>query len=254
MNSTEIKRRINQSPTLNEWMVIFCTFSCLLCAVRVIITGNPTYIFLVWNLFLAVIPFGISNWLYFKRGHAIPRWKLLLLLLCWLLFIPNSFYILTDLFHLPRFGGVPRWFDLLLLLSFACNGLLLGIISLRKIELVLENRRGKRLSLLFVIGVMWLIAIGIYLGRYLRFNSWDILVNPLAILRETAYIVFNPLDNLSVWGMVMGYTAFMSLMYIMIKELGKSLFKANENRQAEDPHPSTLISHHTTNYIQNHIN
>ena len=214
-----------QKPiSLHQTMILFCAFSCLLSVTRVAFTGNPTYLFLIWNLFLAFIPYVISRVILLID---ITRTVRVLLLGVWLLFVPNSFYLLTDLFHLPRFADVPAWFDLLLLLSFGINGMLLGVISLRKIEIVLEKLRGRALPLMFVFVVMFLNAFGIYLGRYLRFNSWDIVTRPFALFEELYLIIANPFDNLMEWGMVGSYAVFMTLIYFIIKKLGESLFSVN---------------------------
>ena len=178
--------------TMNQWLIISCGFSCLLLVARVLITGHLTYIFLVWNLFLAFLPYAITEWLWAHARTA--KNKIMRLVLCslWLLFIPNSFYILTDLFHLDKFDSAPKWFDLLLIFSFAWNGLLLGLISVRKTELILEVISGRGFSLFIVFIVMWLNAFGIYIGRYLRFNSWDIVMQPFSLFNEMFEILLHP--------------------------------------------------------------
>jgi uncharacterized membrane protein len=134
--------------------------------------------------------------------------------------------MLTDLFHLQNFDHAPQWFDLLLLLSFALNGVLLGIVSLRKVEIFIERLRGRQVSMMFVFTVMFLTALGVYLGRFLRFNSWDIITNPLSLLNELTELLVNPIDNLMVWGMVFSYSAFMSLTYLTIRKLGENLYSS----------------------------
>ena len=210
------------SFTLHEWFLISCFFSFVLICARVIATGKITYAFLLWNLFLAFIPYVISQWLY-NNLHIIGRkLKLGAVVLIWLLFIPNSFYILTDLFHLGRHPSAPKWFDLLLILSFAWNGLLFGITSVRKMELILQAASGRRVSLSFVFGVMWLIAFGIYVGRFLRYNSWDVVVQPFSLFGEMMDMLFHPFQNKMEWGMILCYAMFMSLLYITVKKMAES--------------------------------
>lgn len=217
---------INRSTDLNfslrQWLLICCCFSCVLVCIRMLITGNNTYLFLAWNLFLAVIPFLISEWLFRNIQIIAHRWKLFMVLLGWLLFIPNSFYIVTDLYHLEQFDSAPKWFDLLLLFSFAWNGILLGIISIRKIELIIRIVIRRRFSFLFVFVVMWLNAFGIYVGRYLRFNSWDVVAQPFSLFGEMLYVIMHPLRNRMEWGMITCWAVFMALLYISIKKLGES--------------------------------
>lgn len=207
--------------TMQQWLLISCGFSCLLLGARIIVTGYYTYLFLVWNLFLAFVPYVVSQWLYTHSWVAANRAKLIFLVILWLSFVPNSFYIITDLFHLDQFNSAPKWFDLLLIFSFAWNGLLLGIVSVRKTEMVLEIIIGRGFSLLIIFIVMWLNAFGIYIGRYLRYNSWDIIMQPFSLFREMFELLFHPLTNKMEWGMIGVYAVFMTVFYITIKKLGE---------------------------------
>jgi uncharacterized membrane protein len=214
------------SPTFHQWFIASCTFSYLLLCSRIIATGHLTYVFLLWNLFLAVVPYAISYWLSGSPRAIKNKWILVSSLCVWLLFIPNAFYIVTDLFHLVHIHSAPEWFDLLLLLSFAWNGLVVGIASLRKIEKLLYSINGRTFSSIIVFAVMWMNAYGIYLGRFLRYNSWDILIRPLSLFDEMAEMLLHPFHNKMEWGMILCYAVFMTLFYITIKKLAE-----NFNRQ-----------------------
>jgi uncharacterized membrane protein len=217
-----LKRNFSSTLNIQQWLIISCGFSCLLLSARITVTGYHTYLFLLWNLFLAFVPYAITQWLWMHSWVAKNKLKLAGLLLLWLLFIPNSFYILTDLFHLDEFDSAPKWFDLLLIFSFAWNGLLLGIISVRKTEMILEIVTGRSFSLLIVFVVMWLNAFGIYIGRYLRFNSWDIIMQPFSLCREMFEVIFHPVRNRMEWGMIAVYAIFMTVLYITIKKLSEN--------------------------------
>lgn len=174
------KQKTETHLSMWHWILISSCFSFLLVCTRMTATGQFTYTFLIWNLFLAFIPYAISGCLYhsFYILSKTIRW---LLIFVWLLFIPNSFYIITDLFHLEQFDNAPKWFDLLLLFSFAWNGLLMGLLSLRKVEIMIRLMVSHRLLPVIIFVVMWLNAFGIYIGRFLRYNSWDIFTNPLQL-------------------------------------------------------------------------
>jgi uncharacterized membrane protein len=189
---------------------------------RLAATGTLTYTFLVWNLFLGFIPYAVSEWLY-KHIHRFGKITIITLLLVWLLFIPNSFYIVTDLFHLDQFDNAPKWFDLLLLFSFAWNGLLLGLLSLRKAEVIIGMMFGRRLLSLTIFVVMWLNAFGIYIGRFLRYNSWDVIADPFSLFGEMISILVHPVQNKMEWGMVTIWAFFMQLIFITIKKMGDSI-------------------------------
>jgi uncharacterized membrane protein len=216
------KRKWNgANPGPGMMILLSILFSCLLLMVRILYTGRFSFLFLAWNLFLAYLPYAISGAL--RRKHLHGVW-MLLAGATWLLLIPNSFYILTDLFHLvDRYNDfrVPAWYDLVLLLSFAWNGLLLGMISVRQMEGIV----GRRLPWLprgaFFLPVMGLNALGVYVGRYLRFNSWDLFMNPVQLMGDIMAIFLHPLDNHYAWSMILCFAAMMSLMYMTLKNIGR---------------------------------
>ena len=117
-------------------IIIPVGFTICLLLVRLILSGELTYIFLAWNLFLAWIPLAVSQQLTGARN----RWQILLLTGCWLLFLPNAPYIITDFLHLRQRPPIPYWYDILLLFSAALNGLLLGLVSLLTVEKFLVSR------------------------------------------------------------------------------------------------------------------
>ncbi|MBL7772717.1 MAG: DUF1361 domain-containing protein [Chitinophagaceae bacterium] len=146
-----------------------------------------------------------------KVTHALT--DVYCLLATWLLFFPNAPYILTDLFHLQRNLDMPIWFDLILILSFAWTGLLFGFLSLWDLEKILSTR----FKLVYVrsISILMLFAgsFGIYLGRYLRWNSWDILTEPLNIIYDISDRFINPWQHPRTWGMTIAMFFFLSMMY-----------------------------------------
>ncbi|MBN8687036.1 MAG: DUF1361 domain-containing protein [Chitinophagales bacterium] len=217
-----ISRNSRRSFTLHQWMLLASGFSVLLLAVRMIVTGTIEFCFLPWNLFLAYLPYGITRLMERRIDWLENRWKLAGLLCLWLLFVPNSFYIITDLFHFTHVRSAPKWFDLLLIFSFAWNGIFFGIVSLRRVEQFTNLVCGPRYSLLLIFIVMWLNALGIYIGRYLRFNSWDIVTDPVNLLSEISDLLINPLDNWYAWGMTGTYAVFMSLLYLSIRKMGET--------------------------------
>ena len=191
-------------------------FSCLLVAARVIHTGSLAFIFMPWNLFLAWVPYRISSGLT-QTGSRMGR---VAGLIVWLLFIPNSFYILTDLYHLAdghRDSRVPEWFDLVLILSFAWNGLLLGVLSTRQVEKLLAPDASFVGRWVFLYPVMWLNALGVYIGRYLRYNSWDIVTNPIDLLGDIIRMIAHPLRYHGAWGMIFCYSILLTLMYSLLR-------------------------------------
>jgi uncharacterized membrane protein len=212
-----------QKPGIGFVLLASVLFSLSLMLFRILYTGELFFIFLVWNLFLAWIPYRISS-LLMERVDFIENNRIFTVLaICWLLFIPNSFYIITDLFHLEPRYVVPLWYDLALILSFAWNGMLLGILSVRQLEKIMQAKFSIQSEWIFVFPVMILNAFGIYIGRYLRFNSWDVLTNPFNLVQEILYLVVHPVRNRFDWSMILCYAALITLIYITLKKTGKAM-------------------------------
>lgn len=208
---------------INQVLFLSMAFSVLLAIIRIVVTGRLTFLFLVWNLFLAYVPYVLTAWLSQKPAYMERRGIFILFLAGWLLFIPNSFYLVTDLFHLGQHTGAPLWFDLALMISFAWNGVLLGVLSVRQMEKIMQVYLFGRHELLFILPVMWLNALGIYIGRYLRFNSWDIITNPFELFTDIALLIVHPLQNVHAWGMIACYTLLMTVIYLTMKRMNKTI-------------------------------
>jgi uncharacterized membrane protein len=157
----------------------------------------------------------------FERSGS--RLQFLGLFCAWLLFIPNAFYMVTDLFHLYQRAHIPLWFDLVLLMSFAWNGLILGFLSIRQMEKMFARLFPRIPEGVFVAAIMFLNAFGVYLGRYLRFNSWDVVSSPFKLILEIGALVANPVDNLGAWAMILSFTLMMILIYEMLKKISRQL-------------------------------
>lgn len=223
---------------LSHWVWLSIAFSLLLMVVRVTITGEHSYLFLAWNLFLAFIPCGITRLCMMQPSYWDRRWLRTGLVLLWLGFLPNSFYIITDLFHLDMDSAAPAWFDLLLLFSFAWNGVVLGILSVRQMELLSRLTWGTLRARFFLLTVMWLCAVGVYIGRYLRYNSWDVLCQPWQLAAEMLHRILHAREYAMMWGMTGLYAIFMALLYYTIQDLSnhfiiknKTVYGTNNKRE-----------------------
>lgn len=164
--------------------------------VRAAVTGHLGYRFLVWNLILAWVPFLLAWLLAGMDRRRSAGWLLLGVGALWLLFFPNAPYIVTDFIHLGRWDtSVPLWFDAALIGAFALTGLLLGYASLAVVQDVVARRAGRTVGWTVALGALALCALGVYLGRVHRFNSWDALVDPTPLLRVVAIRLQDPLGN-----------------------------------------------------------
>jgi uncharacterized membrane protein len=153
--------------------------------VRELHYDDPGFRFLLWNLTLAWIPLVVALVVYdcYRRGAGLLVLSPAIAL--WLIFLPNAPYIVTDFIHLePR--GIPLWYDGALLSAFAQTGVLLGFVSLYLIHAVVRDRFGVLAGWLFALGALPLTSAGMYVGRFLQWNSWDLLVRPGKLLAQIA--------------------------------------------------------------------
>jgi uncharacterized membrane protein len=194
-----------------------------LLTIRMDRVGEPAFAFLTWNLFLAWIPFLLAICVAAVHARGGPRVLLWVLGAGWLLFLPNAPYILTDFIHLGRVGGAPLWFDAALIGTFAAVGLLLGLASLLVVHYVVEARAGRVVGWAVAVGSLVLSAIGIYLGRFPRFNSWDVIADPAGLGLVVLERLADPLGNpfLLRFGLVMSLLLLGS--YLVTWVLGRGI-------------------------------
>ena len=157
-----------------------------LIALRTVLTWRGQHLYLVWNLFLAWIPLLLALRVeeLERRGHT-RNWRFWCTVLAWLVFFPNAPYIFTDLTHLKLATRLRWWTDLILILLFAVTGLVLAFLSLHRMQSVVARRRGWCAGWLFVFAVAFLSGFGVYLGRFERWNSWDVIINPIGLAADS---------------------------------------------------------------------
>ena len=193
-----------------------CLVSVGLVAARVAYSESGRHLGLIWNLFLAWIPFILS---YFT--HALlwkRRWLYVIFPLTatlWLLFYPNAPYMLTDLQDLARRpGGAPLWYDVIIIVWASWTGMLLGIISLYLMQDLVIRRFGRLVGWTFVFVISGLSSFGIYIGRFVRLNSWDILQNPTETAMEIMGVVIDPSLRLAAFTLL--YTIFFLFIFLLL--------------------------------------
>ncbi|WP_152611451.1 DUF1361 domain-containing protein [Psychroserpens damuponensis] len=197
---------------------ISMVLSIVLLMIRMKLNQSYYLLFLVWNLFLAIIPFAITTGLMSTKK---PN-KLLLFFFfgIWLLFLPNAPYLVTDLLHLTRTNQTYLWLDILVIMSFAFNGLILFYLSLSDMEKLLKSHLKPKLLTPLMLSIFGLTAFGIYLGRFLRHNSWEIINNPLTIFTDSFNIIFQP--NIEAWIFTTTFASFLAISYWMLKAFSNS--------------------------------
>ena len=194
-----LQRRTAAFALLLAWCAALLT-------VRVWRAGSLMYLFLGWNLVLAAIPAFAAA----RLGRERAAWRQTGWLALWLAFLPNAPYLVTDFVHLRARPPVPLWFDIALLISCAATGLLLGYASVADVQRFIARKFGQATAWLCAASALVLSGAGIYLGRFLRWNSWDILANPIAIVLSIQPRVVS-VTLVYGFGLVVGYLAFRTL-------------------------------------------
>lgn len=196
-------------------LTVSMALSIVLLMIRMKLNQSFFFLFLVWNLFLAIIPFLITTYLSTKK--QLSKWHLAFGFCIWLLFLPNAPYIITDLLHLRGSDPYLMWLDVLVVLSFAYNGLLLFFLSLMNMETILKSFLKNKSLIYVMIIVFFLTGFGMYLGRFLRYNSWEIIQNPLALFSDIMAILIHPTSHLQAWVFTLTFGAFLSVGYWLTK-------------------------------------
>ncbi len=209
-------------------LLLASVFCVMLVAARIAYSGNLQYTNLVWNLFLAWIPFVLAYLAYaLSWRRAALYWAIPVFALLWLIFFPNAPYILTDLQHLGQGkANVPTWYDVILLIWFSWTGMLLGIVSLNLMQDIIKRQVGRRAGWIFVVVVSLFTGVGIYMGRFFRLNSWDIFQNPSSLATNIPDWLEDPSAR-SV-GFIALYTLFFIFVYLTMYAFGHVLQEGKE--------------------------
>ncbi|RXP57105.1 DUF1361 domain-containing protein [Lutibacter sp. HS1-25] len=213
----ELLKKTNRFyETLSLGLLTFLCFS--FSVFRLYFSEDPEVIpRLNWNLFLAFIPWFLTSFLMINSKYKKNKIVIGTLLFFWLLFFPNAPYILTDLIHLEGKQSVQLWFDLILILSFAWTGLLFGILSLMDIEKLLNQVMSKKRVNFIIVILLFIGSFGVYLGRFLRWNSWDIISNPFGLISDIGLRIINPFEFAKTWGMTIFMGLFLNMVYWSLK-------------------------------------
>lgn len=186
-------------------------------AIRVIAYSSFEFSYLIWNLLLAALPLGFA-WLLVKNLKT-SLWSAgqnVLLSILWLGFLPNSFYLATDFIHLLEVNKTTLLFDVLFFLVFTLTGLFLGFTSVVMVHRQLRSRFSKNTSDGIIVFVFLLCSFAIYLGRYLRWNTWDILVNPAGLLFDVSNSIVHPRAYGQTFSTTLMFFVYISITYVVV--------------------------------------
>lgn len=211
-----IKKLLCKLTEFEKMIFISMSFTVLMVALRFLYTNESEYLFYPWNLFLATMPLFFSRQL---KKHKKINLRVCMLLFCWLLFLPNAPYIITDIFHLEERPLIPYWFDLLIVISGAWNGIALCIMSLMQVERFLAKHIKQKWRLPSTLLLITLCSYGIFLGRYKRYNSWNIITKPQDIIHTFISHIAEPAEHIQAWMFTISFAMLLTIIYFTVKKL-----------------------------------
>ena len=153
---------------------------------HIFLTGSTELGGLIWNLILALLPYFFA-----RLAVDFPKKWFPLFFILWILFFPNALYIWTDFIHLGKYPSLIHY-EIIYISTMAIAGMVAGFASLELLHTHWNRVYHHVRAWILVSSVMLLSVFGVYLGRFQRFNSWDILHEPLGLLREIAYLFLHP--------------------------------------------------------------
>lgn len=211
-----MKSLINKNFESLSILTIAVTFSSFLLLFRIKYLKSFYFLFLIWNIILAIVPYAITMYL---KTRSFSKFSMVFWFGVWLLFLPNAPYIITDLLHLKVSSTSMLWLDVLVILSFALTGLLLFYLTLRDMTKIVGDYYPKLNMKWLTPVIFFLCAFGVYLGRFLRYNSWEIISNPLNLLSDIFEMIVYPSQNMQVWIFTIGFGLFIWTGYSLFNRI-----------------------------------
>lgn len=196
-------------------LLAFSLYGCLLLFFRYVYSDRIQHTFFVWNVFLAWIPYGLSL-LTMYLVECKQNIALIFSSIGWFLFYPNAPYLLTDLLHMKLNPYAPIWYELFQMVTFAIIGLFIGYVSLEHIRQLIQRHFGKLYSWIFASLMLFLTSFGIYLGRFLRWNSWNVITHPLDLLEDIGRRFLIPFEYPTTWVFTLVTFGLLMLFHVSI--------------------------------------
>ncbi|HZZ29085.1 MAG TPA: DUF1361 domain-containing protein [Pirellulales bacterium] len=188
-----------------------------------------------WNLFLALVPLGLALWL-FRRTQQ-RGWLWWPLFVAFILFLPNAAYTLTDIIHFidevrDEETKLPEWsvayivipkYALFIFLGFQAH-----VISLILVGNYLRWRHHRKWVVFEELALNFLCAIGVFWGRYLRLNTWDIVTKPQRLAHQAIQSFIA--DHYGAL-MVLRYFVIISVLYYFVKFVDLAVWEFVQHRR-----------------------
>lgn len=202
-----------------QTILIFALFCIILNIYSIFALKNLFYGYLTWNLFLAYIPYFFANQFVASVDKKQPAWIQILLFFLWLAFFPNTIYMVTDFIHLYEQRTLPVLFDVAEIFSYAWTAVFLAFLSLHKVEQAITKKFNANKSLVVIIFTIFLSSIGVYIGRFLRWNSWDLIVRPWSVVIDFFQTIAQTGGFLNFIGMIVVFSGMFAGVYFSLRAL-----------------------------------
>jgi uncharacterized membrane protein len=203
-----------------------------LCAVGMLRNYSFDFWYLPTNLALGLIPLLLAVWLrYVLKTHKWNSWLPLVLTFLWILFLPNSFYIVSDFIHLAETPRVDITQDIVMLAQFSFTGMAFGFIGMFMVHREFIKRAGERWAGVVAALLLFLCSFAIYLGRDLRWNSWDIVTQPVALLADISRHIFNPFAYPEAFIITWSFFISLGSVYFVLWQIGKAAINTSYNKK-----------------------
>lgn len=211
MNRAEVGRRF---ITAIVWLSVA---DLLFLGLRILLTGTARYWFVPENLALAwaslFFAWNLNKNLTTKRWLS---WQNIVLTILWLVFLPNTWYVLTDFIHVFPNGEINQLYDIVMIGLLVFCGFILGLASLFLVHKQLVKRLSSSTSYLLVELVLLLASFAIYLGRDLRWNSWDVITNPSGVIVNVSDRIIDPFGSARAFNITILFFLMLSIIYAAV--------------------------------------
>lgn len=192
--------------------------------VAVLANNSFDYWYLLWNLFLAWLPFIFSFAVVWSaRKHGWRAGKTITFAALWFVFLPNAFYMITDYIHLQEYMRSDVMLDIVMFTMFVLTGLTLGFASVLMVHQELRKKIVRPQMAVILSGAFLLCGFALYLGRELRWNTWDLISNPFGIIFNISDLIIHPGAHPQAFESTLLFFVFLSVLYAAIYRSSKLL-------------------------------
>ena len=217
-------KRISAVDHVLKALYVSSLASVLLYVISTHYYGAGPFWFLNWNLVLAWLPLGLVLLLKrYIKSNPWASWRGGILTTLWLIFLPNSFYLISDFIHLGFAGHGQTFYYVIMLFSYSFTGLMLGFTSVYILHQELLNRLKYNSAHTCIALVLLICSFAVYLGRYLRWNTWDIVLHPVGVVFDVSDRVINPVAHGQTFQVTAMFFILLSSTYFTLWHLAQAV-------------------------------